>query len=47
VCGTVNAKNAFGGYVGAVPFIASFKRDGAMAAVIGAGSIPRRLTTAT
>ncbi len=30
VCGSVNSKNRFGGYVGAVPFIVLFK-DGAVA----------------
>jgi hypothetical protein len=27
VCGTVNAKNAFGGYVGAKPFVVFYKYD--------------------
>ena len=40
VCGTVNAKNRFGGYVGARPFYAAF-RDGQLLTVRlqGGGSL--------
>lgn len=46
VCGTVNAKNRFGGYVGRVPFFALFRHDNLMYVMTGEADEPYSMKNA-